>query len=86
MKVAHSIKITDCDQRGKKYPLALDLLDDEGSVMSSIPIRELAMALAGYFKVLDEDVFHCAHCDGTGVKDAYEIGDGNGGACPHCDG
>ena len=29
---------------------------------------------------------NCEHCDGRGLLDAFQIGDGYGGMCMNCDG
>lgn len=84
MRVAVKIEISDTDMRGKKHPPYLVLVDDEGYVMASIAIKELAKALAPFLAVKPPD--SCYECGGRGVADAHETGDGNGGACRVCDG
>lgn len=84
MRVAVKIEISDTDMRGRKHPPSLDLVDDEGYVMASITLKELAKALAPFLAVKPRD--SCYECGGRGVCDAHETGDGNGGACRDCNG
>lgn len=83
--MAAKIEIREHDPRtGKKCAPTLCLLDDERDEMSSIPLRDLAKALAPYLSVRTPEP--CTSCGGRGVEDAHQTGDGDGGPCRHCNG